>query len=146
MFKINKVKPVFNHILTTANKYEDDVKTAKGVIIDLKHTQGSLKDYQTVLEVGPNVREVKAGDVVFVNPTAYAVWGHEEKPNSPKGVEAYSGKKIIGYRFNVVTVNDNPCLYITENDILYIAEGEEVVEEVVQEPLIYVPPTNTIIH
>jgi len=41
--KITKIKPMFNTLLTTMNKYEDDVK--QGSIIDSTKQKGTLKEY-----------------------------------------------------------------------------------------------------
>lgn len=42
MLKINKIKPLFNRLLVTADKYEKDVVKGGVVVI----TAGTLKEYQ----------------------------------------------------------------------------------------------------
>jgi hypothetical protein len=61
--KITKIKPPFTTVITTLNVYEEDL------IIDgvVRVPKGSLKLYQTVVAVGPNVRDVKEGDFVLLN-------------------------------------------------------------------------------
>ena len=60
MMKIKKIKPLFNSLITTMDKYEEDV-TNNG-IIDTKRQEGSLKEYQTVIAVGTTVRDIKVGN------------------------------------------------------------------------------------
>ena len=68
MLKIKKIRPMFTSLITTMDKYEQDVKI--GGLIDTTRQQGGLKEYQKVLAVGNSVRDIKVGDVVCVNPAA----------------------------------------------------------------------------
>lgn len=43
MLKIKKLKPMFAHLITTMDKYEDDV--IMGGIIDTHRQKGSVKEY-----------------------------------------------------------------------------------------------------
>ena len=54
MLKIKSIKPLFDSLVTTMNKYEDD-GFKNGVIVK---QAGSLKEYQTVIAVGPAVRNI----------------------------------------------------------------------------------------
>lgn len=63
MLKIKKIKPMFNRILVTADKYENDVKQGGVVVV----TAGTLKEYQKVISVGDTVRGIKEGDFVLIN-------------------------------------------------------------------------------
>jgi hypothetical protein len=67
--KIIKIKPPFTTVITTLNVYEEDL------IIDgvVRVPKGSLKRYQTVVAVGPNVRDVKEGDLVLLNVQNYEI-------------------------------------------------------------------------
>ena len=58
MLNITGVKPMFNNILTTMNKYEKD-EYENGIII---YKKGDLKEYQEVIAVGSTVRDIKIGD------------------------------------------------------------------------------------
>ena len=119
MLKIKSIKPMFDSLVTTMNKYEDD-GFKNGVIVK---QAGSLKEYQTVLAVGPAVRNIEVGDKVMINPSRYAKMKHNEG-SLKNGIVA--DNPIIGYEFRTVTINDKECLYLQSQDIMYSFEGEEV--------------------
>ena len=119
MLKIKSIKPMFDSLVTTINKYEDD-GFKNGVIVK---QAGSLKEYQTVLAVGPAVRNIEVGDKVMINPSRYAKMKHNEG-SLKNGIVA--DNPIIGYEFRTVTINDEECLYLQSQDIMYSFEGEEV--------------------
>ena len=119
MLKIKSIKPMFDSLVTTMNKYEDD-GFKNGVIVK---QAGSLKEYQTVLAVGPAVRNIEVGDMVMINPSRYAKMKHNEG-SLKNGIVA--DNPIIGYEFRTVTINDEECLYLQSQDIMYSFEGEEV--------------------
>lgn len=116
--KINKVKLLFNRLLTTANIYEEDV-IEDGVIMSHK---GELKPYQEVLELGSTVRNVKVGDVIMVDPSRYEKKQYDE--NSMKnGVIDHN--VTIGYEFDIIEVDDKACLLLFDSDIKYIIDKFE---------------------
>ena len=119
MLKIKSIKPMFDSLVTTMNKYEDD-GFKNGVIVK---QAGSLKEYQTVIAVGPAVRNIEVGDKVMINPSRYAKMKHNEG-SLKNGIVA--DNPIIGYEFRTVTINDEECLYLQSTDIMYSFEGEEV--------------------
>ena len=119
MLKIKSIKPMFDSLVTTMNKYEDD-GFENGVIVK---QAGSLKEYQTVIAVGPAVRNIEVGDMVMINPTRYAKMKHQ-KGSLKDGV--ITDNPVIGYEFKTVTINDEECLYLQSQDIMYSFEGEEV--------------------
>ena len=119
MLKIKSIKPMFDSLVTTMNKYEDD-GFKNGVIVK---QAGSLKEYQTVIAVGPAVRNIEVGDKVMINPSRYAKMKHNEG-SLKNGIVA--DNPIIGYEFRTVTINDEECLYLQSQDIMYSFEGDEV--------------------
>ena len=119
MLKIKSIKPMFDSLVTTMNKYEDD-GFKNGVIVK---QAGSLKEYQTVIAVGPAVRNIEVGDMVMINPTRYAKMKHQ-KGSLKDGV--ITDNTVIGYEFKTVTINDEEYLYLQSQDIMYSFEGEEV--------------------
>ena len=119
MLKLKSIKPMLDSLVTTMNKYEDD-GFKNGVIVK---QAGSLKEYQTVLAVGPAVRNIEVGDKVMINPSRYAKMKHNEG-SLKNGIVA--DNPIIGYEFRTVTINDEECLYLQSQDIMYSFEGEEV--------------------
>lgn len=117
--KIKKIKPLFNSLITTMDKYEEDV-TNNG-IIDTKRQEGSLKEYQTVIAVGTTVRDIKVGNIVMINPKNYAVRKYSE--NSIKNdIEM---NPVITYKFNVIELDGKDCLLLQDRDIDYIIEEFE---------------------
>ena len=119
MLKIKSIKPMFDSLVTTMNKYEQD-GFENGVIVK---QAGSLKEYQTVITVGPAVRNIEVGDTVMINPIRYAKMKHKEG-SLKNGV--ITDNPVIGYEFKTVTINDEECLYLQSQDIMYSFEGEEV--------------------
>ena len=119
MLNITGIKPMFNNILTTMNRYEKD-EFENGIIM---YKKGDLKEYQTVLEVGPIVKGINKGDKVMINPIRYAKKKHQEG-SLKDGI--VTDNPIVKYEFNVIKVNGENCLLLYDQDIMYIFEGEEV--------------------
>jgi hypothetical protein len=123
--------------VTTKNEYtEEDSK--KGDLI--VKANGTLKEYQTVVAVGPLVRGVNVGDVICINPKRYAKYKHN--PGSLKdGV--ITDNPVIAYNFNVIELDHVSHLLITDQDIDFVIEDSE--EEEVKESNIIVPERKIII-
>lgn len=113
---------MFTALITTMNKYEQDVTT--GGLINVNKMQGGLKEYQTVLAVGTSVRDIKVGDVVWINPTRFAVRKHQEG-SMKDGV--ISDNPVVKYNFDVVEMNDEQCLLLQDRDVEFIIEDYEEV-------------------
>ena len=119
MLKIKSIKPMFDSLVTTMNKYEED-GYENGVIVK---QAGVLKEYQKVIAVGPAVRNIEVGDMVMINPIRYAKKKHQEG-SLKDGI--VTDNPIVKYEFNVIKVNGENCLLLYDQDIMYIFEGEEV--------------------
>jgi co-chaperonin GroES (HSP10) len=119
-------------------KYEEDEMTAGG-LIDSTKTQGTLKEYQTVIAVGNSVRNVKVGDLVCINPDRYAVKKHEAG-SLKDGV--ITDNPVIKYNFNIMELEGVPHLLLDENDVSFIITDYEEVKE--QKSDLYVPKTQII--
>lgn len=135
MIKLKKVRPAFNGLITTAHKHEETVTNSAGLIDTSK--AGTLKEYQTVLAVGPDVRSgVEVGQLICVNPANYIIRKYDS--NSVKeGVEKHN--QVVGYRFSFIEINDQLCLKLRDNDIDYIVEEFEEVAD--PEPIMLAKPT-----
>lgn len=132
MLRVKKIRPMFTALITTMDKYSEDVRTADG-IIDVSKQQGGLKEYQRVLAVGSMVRDIKVGDLVCVNPTRFAVRKH--KPGTLKdGV--VTDNPVTSYNFDVVEVDGQQCLLLQDRDIDFIIEDYEEVPDPEPSPLI----------
>ena len=124
MKKLNKIRPMFNRIVTTMDTYEHDQYI--GGILDTSKAKGSLKEYQTVLAVGTTVRDIKEGDVVCIDPTRYMITKHRDK--SLQG-NIMGDEIAVGYKFNTIKLKDKDCLMLFDQDISFIVEDSEDVED-----------------
>lgn len=134
---IKKVKPMFNMIVTTCNKYDSDVKLAGTNLLD-NSKSNAVKEYQTVVAVGPTVRGIEVGDVVFINPKRYMVRKHQEG-SLKDGV--ITDNPVIGYNFETIDIDGETHLLLFDNDIKFVAEVEEFNEN----PLVITEEQNKII-
>lgn len=124
MLKIKKLHPVATRMLVTGEVYSEDMYNDSSIIESKK---GDMKEYQTVLEVGPMVRDLKPGDKIMLNMLHFAVMQYD--PNSIKGDMGMN--KIKGYQFPKVEITNEDgskqeCLYIDQQDVVFSFEGEEV--------------------
>lgn len=123
MLHIKKIKPLFTSIVTTGDKYEEDMYN-EGLI---EARKGDLKTYQKVVAVGSSVRDIKVGDLVMINVMNYAV-----KRYSKDSVQNdIDNNPVLRFEFNWVQVDDEEgksqdCLLLNDRDILFAFEGEEV--------------------
>ena len=118
--KIKKIKPLFTAVITTMDRYENDAKI--GVLIDTTKSKGTIKEYQIVIAIGDNVRGIKVGDVVSINPARFAVKKHQEG-SLKDGV--ITDNPVIDYRFDIVEMNDTPYLLLQDRDINYVIDDFE---------------------
>ena len=132
MLKVKKIKPLFTAIITTMEKYEEDVRTASG-LIDTTKQQGGLKEYQTVLAVGDSVRAIKVGDLVCVNPTRFAVMKHQAG-SLKDGV--VTDNPVVTYNFDVVEMDGKQCLLLQDRDIDFVIEEYEEVPDPIPSTII----------
>lgn len=138
--KLKKIKPMFTSLVTTMNKYQSDVKLQSG-LIDASKRQGSLKEYQTVTAVGLSIRDIKVGDVVWINPQRFSVMKHKEGTLKDNIV---TDNPVVEYNFDVIKLNGVDHLLLQDRDIDFIVEDFEEDEEVPQSSIIH-PPKPSII-
>lgn len=129
MLHIKKIKPLFNNIITTAEKYEEDI--ISNGLIETNKNKGDLKMYQKVIAVGSTVRDIEVGDTVMINPMNYAVRRYDK--NSIQN--DIDNNPVLEFQFNWLTIdNENgepqDCLMFSDRDILYTFEGDEVSEPI----------------
>lgn len=122
MLHVTKIKPLFDHLLITADRFDKDM-IHNGVIVAGK---GDLKLWQTVVAVGSVVRDIKVGDKVMINPNDFAV----KKYNKNSVQNDLDNNPVITYNFPFETVDDekgNPkdYLYISDRNVKYVFEGIE---------------------
>lgn len=134
MLKIKKIKPMFNRILVTSDKYEKDV--TQGGVVTI--TAGTLKEYQKVISVGSTVRDIKEGDLVLINPSRYAVKKHNEG-SLKNGV--ITDNPTVSYNFNLVEVDNKVCILLYDQDVDYVIEEHEDISD----SKLIVPDTSIIV-
>ena len=125
MLKIKKIKPMFNAVVTTTERYLEDVYLPGG-LLDVSKRQGGLKEYQEVVAVGDTVRNIKVGDLVCINPMRFAVKQHQEG-SLKDGV--ITDNPVVKYKFDVILIDDKEHLLLTDRDINFVIEEYEVVNE-----------------
>lgn len=128
MLHVTEIKPLFNHVLTTAEKFDKDM-VQNGVIIAGK---GDLKLWQKVVAIGSTVRDIKVGDLVMIIPDHFAV----KKYNKNSVQNDLDNNPVLSYNFPFETIDDekgNPVehLYISDNDVRYVFKGEEKDESLI---------------
>lgn len=136
MIKIKKVRPLFNHLVVTADKYEEDQRI--GGIIAV--TAGEVKEYQRVVAVGSSVRDVKAGDLVKVKFDRYMRMKHR-KGSMMDGVIA--DNTAIEVNLPAVMIDGVEHLALDDIDIDYVVEEYEEVEDEAKSDIIV--PQNKIV-
>lgn len=136
---IKKIRPMFNQVITTMDKYSDDeMKT--GSIIDVSKVNNPIKEYQKVVAVGPMVKNIEVGDIVMINPKRYGKVRHKEG-SLKDGV--ITDNPVVSYNFNVIELNHTPFLLLLDQDIDFIVEEYEEVKDSPQSDIIV--PNNDII-
>ena len=119
---------MYTSLVTTGNVYEEDMKE-NGIIVAKK---GDIKEYQTVIAIGPSVRDINVGDTVMIDMMHFAVTKYD--PNSIKN--DMDMNKVIKLNIPWVYMDDekgNPQRYmlISDRDVKYVFEGEEKNETII---------------
>ncbi len=135
MLKIHKIKPMYTSIVTTADRYKEDVTNESGLITDRNETKGTIKWYQTVVSVGNMVRALKEGDKVMLKSENFA----KKRYSKDSLQNDMDNNPTLSYSVPTITLygdNDKPAeyLYIDERDIEFVFEGEEVTESKILVP------------
>ena len=130
MLKIKTIKPLFTSIVTTGDKFEKDVTV--GGIIQQDQKKGDLKLYQKVLAVGSAVRDIKIGDKVMINPIAYV----RKKYSKDSVQNDMDNNPTLSINIPTVPITDekgntSECLLLTDRDIQFVFDGEEVNESII---------------
>lgn len=128
MLHVTKIKPLFDHLLITADRFEKDMIHG-GVILANK---GDLKLWQTVVAVGSVVRDIKVGDKVMINPNDFAV----KKYNKNSVQNDLDNNPVLTYNFPFETIDDEKgepkdYLYISDRNVKYVFEGIEKDESLI---------------
>jgi co-chaperonin GroES (HSP10) len=112
--KVLEIKPLFDTIITTA--YQEKSQSKSG-ILTLNMERADTSFIQEVLAVGEVVTNLKKGDIIKINPTAYG------KPKYKEGSlkdGVISENYTIEYNLPTVEVNGCKCLKLHSRDVDYI--------------------------
>ena len=134
MIKVKKITPMFNRIVTTANRVEMDQKV-NGIIIPEK-LKGGYDEYQTVIAVGSMVHNLKPGDLVCIDPSAYGRPVHKEHIDSVKGLSDDTVQ--MAYYIPTIEVDGKECMFIADRDIAYKVDDYEEIKN--DNPVVITPP------
>jgi len=132
MIKAKRITPMFNRIVTTADRVEVDQKV-NGIIIPEK-LKGGYSEYQRVIAVGSMVHNLKEGDLVCIDPTAYGRPVHKEHIDSVKGLSEDTVQ--MAYYIPTIEVDGKECMFIADRDIAYKVDEYEDIKEEDSSPLI----------
>lgn len=120
---IKKIKPLFNYIVTTMDTYtEEELKV--GGIIDSAKLNLHVKEFQTVVAVGPTVRDIKVGDIVKINANRYKVRNFNDEGQNPT-LRSALVKQTASYQFKFVDIDSKRYLLLVDSDIEFIVEEYE---------------------
>lgn len=135
MINIKNIKLRGNRLLVTFNKEKYD-HSKNGVIVAVK---GSLSQYQTIVEVGPDVNigcdddshKLHIGDTVMVDFTNYFQLSDARGYDNPaqKALSAHSKEKHPVFVGDIVEIDGIKYAMITDEDIIAIVDGDEIVPE-----------------
>lgn len=119
--KIIKIKPPFTTVITTLNVYEEDL-IVDGIV---RVPKGSLKLYQEVVAVGPNVRDIKEGDLVLLNLQNYV-----KRKYRDNSIKEDISEMEEEYTFDIPKIIINDTLYgkFQERDMDGVIEEFEEIE------------------
>lgn len=135
MLIVKKIKPMFTTIITTMDLMKDEDMVLKNSgLIDGSKMKKTIKEFQKVVAVGPQVREVKVGDIVCVDPTRFGKVVH--KPGSIQEATV-KDNPVVEYNFDIIEIDGVPHLKLQDRDISYIVEEYDNFDE---NPIIYQDP------
>ena len=118
---------MLNHVILTANRYEES-DFNDSLIDDEQKLVGNIKEYQTVVSVGPYVKDLKAGDFVVVNPKAYAKPIHKTKDTSVRGLLG-DDEVEMRVEFPIIEINGIPHLFLYDRDIDMVITKHEFIND-----------------
>lgn len=124
MLKAKSVTPVYTNILVTFDKYSEPEKISGSDVIDPDKSKIMVKEYQKVLKVGNQVRLVKPGDMIAINPAKYARYKQVKQNSLRNDLESYKNE-IVGFNFPTIEVDGKELMLLDERDILYIIDDYE---------------------
>lgn len=119
---IKMIAPLFNRILVTADR-RTSTKTLGGTtLIDARKTEGTLLEYQKVVAVGNQVKTMKPGDLVCIDPSRYAKKLHQAGSLKDNVI---TDNPVITYNFEMVVMDGVEYILLYDSDISFIVTEYE---------------------
>ena len=127
--KVTKVRPTWNGIVTTAERYTVDATTVGGILIPDKRAD-AYRDYQRVIEVGPTVRGIEKGDLVHIIFDRFKVRTYKENSLKQDDPSLQHMDRADKYEIPCITLSDTEYFFIHDNDVDYVIpeDGYEEIE------------------
>lgn len=114
MQRIKRARPMLNHVITTADRY--DTTQIKNGIVDISQEEGEIKDIQRVIALGPGAyKELNVGDVVLINQMNYSRPVHSLREGSVLEKDKDEVEMVVSWP--IVDINGKECLFIYDRDI-----------------------------
>lgn len=114
MQRIKRARPMLNHVITTADRY--DATQIKNGIVDISQEEGEIKDIQRVIALGPGAyKELNVGDVVLINPMNYSRPVHSLREGSVLEKDKDEVEMVVSWP--IVDMDGKECLFIYDRDI-----------------------------
>lgn len=128
---IKKIQPQFNVIVCTMDVYTaDELKV--GGIIDARKMKMTVKEFQTVVAVGPSVKNVNVGDLIKINPTRYGRMKHKDGSLKDGIIE---DNLVEEFNLKTIELDHKKHLMIYDTDVDYVVKEYEM-EDVPQDDII----------
>ena len=115
-----KIRPMFNHILVTMDKYTDSEMVGPAGLVNVEKQNNPIKEIQTVIAVGNSVHNLSVGEKVAINPIRYLRTKQEFQDSLAGDVQ--KGKVVTYFDFPVVTVGGVDYLFLVDSDVDYVVE------------------------
>ena len=136
---LKKIKPTFTRLVTTADRYtfEDSITETGMVIPDM---EGAIKDIQTVVAVGD---EIKEGDKVSLNFKRFAQYKYSK--NSAKADMEEYNNQIVSYAFTFVEIDGVDYLFLDNQDVEFIIKEYEEAEVILPDAITAAPKATNLV-
>ena len=121
---IKKIRPMFNALVTTFDVFEE--VDSSSTIIGADEAAGQPKPYQTVVAVGNAVQGINVGDIVAIDFTKYARTKHKDGSLKDGIIQ---DNPVVSYAFNTIELDGKEHLFLHTNDILFVIEDFEEINE-----------------
>lgn len=119
---MEKIVPMYNAVVTTANRYtEEECKSESGLYL-LDQMEGQIKLKQTIISVGSTAcKDLKVGDTVVISPRQYI--RKEQKPKAFQPDPSRQEMESTYYvEWPVEESEGKEVLFLYDSDVKYIIE------------------------